>query len=138
MNPVTTTPLKKAIRTLEGWVAAIATAVPWVVAIIDPNTLPPKIAAEWSAITAVALVVSRTALKAVAAAKGATGIDPAPIDLAALAAQVAAKIDITNLPTTSEVQAIVAEAIKLAQHPSELLTGLPTDAVEAANPPSVE
>lgn len=114
MVPKLTQPLSKAIRTLEGWVLAVATAVPWVISLVPSTHLPTHVAAEWSAITAVALGVSRTALKAVTVVKSATGIAPASVDLEALAASVAAKIDISHLPTTEQLQAAIAEAVKLA------------------------
>lgn len=70
MIPTTTTPLAKAIRTLEGIVLAAAAAAPWVVALVNTHTLPPGQAAKWSVISAIALGLSRTILKAVALHKG--------------------------------------------------------------------
>jgi hypothetical protein len=114
MIPKVTQPLAKAIRTLEGWVFAVATAVPWVISLVPSTHLPTHVAAEWSAISAIGLGASRTALKIVSMVKGATGIAPAPVDLEALAKSVAEKIDISHLPTTEQLQAAIVEAIKLA------------------------
>ena len=131
MIPKTTSPLTKSIRTLEGWVVAVAAAIPWVVALVNPHTLSPHLAAEWSSISAVALVVSRSALKAVAVTKTATGITPATIDLEALAAKTAGKIGVTQLPTTDQVKTIVADAATAASDPAGIVEGA-TDALEAA------
>lgn len=114
MVPKLTQPLAKAIRTLEGIVLAASATVPWIVSLVNVHTLPPSVAVKWSAASAIALGVSRTALKVVAAVKGATGIQPMPVDIEALAASVAAKIDITHLPNTDQVKAMIDEAIKLA------------------------
>lgn len=114
MVPKFTAPLTKAIRTLEGWVFAIATITPWVISLIPSTHLPTHVAAEWSTISAVALGASRSALKGVALVKGTTGINPASVDLESLAATVAAKIDIVHLPNTDQVKAMIDEAIKLA------------------------
>jgi len=74
--PAKTSPLAKAIRTLEGWLLAAATVTPWVVGLIDPHTLPPNIAIKWAAASAIALAVSRTILKVAAIAKGETAVPP--------------------------------------------------------------
>lgn len=111
---MTTTPLTKAIATLEGIVLAGAAAVPWVVSLVDPATLSKPDAAKWSVASAVALGICRSAIKVVALVKTATGIGAAPIDVEALAKNVVAHAGVM-VPSTSELQKIVAEAIKLSR-----------------------
>lgn len=115
-----TTPLTKAVATLEGWLLAAATVVPWVVSLVDPGILPPKIAAEWSAISAVALGASRTIIKGVAVAKGATGITPNQIDVEGLARNLVAHAGVM-VPSTKELQAIVSEAVRVAADPKDVI-----------------
>lgn len=118
-----TTPLTKAIATLEGWLLAGAAVVPWVVSLIDPHTLPAHLAAEWSTISAIALGVSRTIIKGVAVAKTTTGVAPIPVDVEALAKNITAHIGVA-LPSTDALKQVVAEGVQLAQQ------SLPTDLQE--------
>lgn len=137
--PSKTSPLVKAVRTLEGVLFAVATITPWVVSLINTNELSTANAAKWSTVSAIALGLSRTVIKAVTAAKSA-GLTPESFDIEGLAQSVASKIGIDKLPSTSDIQKIVADAIKDAQDPANILKqlGLPSDAQEVAAPPPAD
>lgn len=123
MIPKLSAPLVKAIRTTEGIVLAIAAAIPWVVTLVDPSKLPASVATHWSVYAAMALAVSRTAIKVVTALKGATGIEPAPVDTESLAQKVADKIHAT-VPTKAEITGAINAAIAAVEHPEGILSGI--------------
>lgn len=133
-----TNPLAKSIRTLEGILAAAAGVTVWVISLVDPHTLSKPEAAKWSAVSAVALLVSRTIIKGLAILNPGGAAVP-PLDVAALAANLAAHIGVA-LPSTTELRALVTDAVHAANSPAGLLAGaeavlLPTDVQEAAQPP---
>src|ERR1700746_3473215 len=88
--PRHTVPLAKSIRTGEGILVYLINLVLGLGAVIDPNSLPPAVAAKWAAIVAAAHVVSRTALKVMAVQKS-IGVQP-PIDPQAFVDQLVAEI----------------------------------------------
>lgn len=85
--PKTTSPMTKAVRTLEG-VLVLAFNIGMVVVPIVSNALSATQAVKYAAIVNIALVVCRTGLKAVAAMSTTTGLTPAQIGSASLAPDV--------------------------------------------------
>lgn len=63
MVPRQTTPLAKAVRTLEGVLLTGTAVVSAAASAIDPHQLPPKYAAVLATVASVALGVQRTVLK---------------------------------------------------------------------------
>lgn len=122
--PKITNPLAKGVRTLEGWLLTAASITPWVVTLVDPSRLPTKIAAEWSAITAVALGFSRAAPKVAALLNSVIGVTtPAAVDVESVAEKVAAKLH-SHIPTTADIKAAVNAAITAIEHPEGIVGGL--------------
>lgn len=64
MIPKQTTPLAKAIRTLEGQLITASNVAVIAVSAVDPHTLPPKYAAIIVAVQNIVLALSRALVKA--------------------------------------------------------------------------
>ncbi len=85
-----TTPLAKAITTLEGILVVASDVVMGAVATIDPSTLSPKYAAIAVAVQHVALLISRGVIKAKAVPRIYTDVTTAKDPLAELLTEVEA------------------------------------------------